>query len=77
MASTPILPPSGETELWRAIKRIERKIDLLLSTYECREPTGIFTSLGEKLCRLDLGHSGAHSPDPPYGRESNYPQPRR
>lgn len=60
MARTPILPPSGETELWRAIQRIERKVDLLLSLYQCGEQTGEFTSLGPKLCVLRLGHEGPH-----------------
>ena len=58
---------TGDTELWSAIKRIEKKIDRLLSLpqNECRQGTGETTSLGERLCRLPIGHEGEHSPKRP------------
>ncbi len=57
------------SEIRREEKRAE-KIGRLFEEYEranlesgeCRQGTGITTSLGEKLCRLQPGHDGPHSP---------------
>ncbi len=52
------------------VRKQEQILDRLFEEYdranlesgECRQGTGITTSLGEKLCRLPAGHTGAHSP---------------
>lgn len=48
-------------EFERFEARLKRRREL---TGECLLPTGICTSVGEKLCRLKGGHEGPHSPEP-------------
>ncbi len=54
----------------RRQEKLEERLNRMCEEYdranaesgECRQGTGITTSIGEKLCRLPAGHSGAHSP---------------
>jgi hypothetical protein len=50
-------------ELDRAIAEYEAEWERAkLLSGECRQGTGQYTSVGEKLCRLLRGHEGPHSP---------------